>query len=192
MRTTRHPWLSTASLLVASLMSLCFVAPGCATQSPPDATGTSIVDHESEIRLASALTTTTVLISVDEKEQAAVAQLAYQIADVVERAAVDNSVNIALLEDFALKQVSQSNSKYKVVVGTLVKELAMLTQAKLDRYFASLTPTQKQSTLRVLLKSVAAGVKDATASFRPSASVANPPVPPSEVTHMFAVPNGSV
>jgi hypothetical protein len=117
-----------------------------------------IIANQSLIKSAAQLATATAMLSVIEADRPAAARLSYEIAVAIEKASATQT-DLSGVDAIAQQYLSQWNSPYKVVVGSIVNTLETIVQSYIQSFFANAPNDTKIKALQSFLQSASQGVE---------------------------------
>jgi hypothetical protein len=151
------------SVLLASFLILGLVgckSAGVASTQPLDPLQ-QVQLNADNIRTAATVTTATILLTLDVKDQAEFGQFANQTAAMVYEATAQENISLQGVKAYARDIILRSDTRNKVQVGILFNSLSAI----IERNLQGLQPDKETEVARVLLQAVAGGVLDATQGY---------------------------
>lgn len=163
-------------VLMATCLAVCLLAglTGCSMVSKgsgPNGTLTAeefaaaVVQSERDVRSASGIATTVVMLSLDEKDRPEFGSHAYAAATSVYKVADSGLLDVTELDALARSLVDKAGVRNKQLVGYLITSILQEIKDRVGQL--KLGDDQKTTLVRALVRGAAAGVQGATVAYKP-------------------------
>jgi hypothetical protein len=154
-------------LYVPILFLLATLSTGCAswfggsssTTTTPTDISVVIADHETEIRLVSALSTNVALLNVPQQSRVQTARYVYEVASSVNTAVSGGNVDLTQINALAQSLLKKLDNNSQLIAGSLLDTVEMYLESELNQYASNFVQADKNKAIVIFVQAMTSGME---------------------------------